>query len=72
MFKYTTAIDKIRLLTARKKVIQGGTSAGKTFGIIPVLIDMAIKKPNLEISIVSETVPYLRRGAMKVYLKIMN
>jgi phage terminase large subunit len=72
MFKYTTAIHKIRLLTARKKVIQGGTSAGKTFGIIPVLIDMAIKKPNLEISIVSETVPHLRRGAMKDFLKIMN
>jgi phage terminase large subunit len=72
MFKYTTAIDKIRQLTKRKKVIQGGTSAGKTFGIIPVLIDMAIKKPNLEISIVSETIPHLRRGAMKDFLKIMN
>jgi len=72
MFKYTTAIKKIRQLTARKKVIQGGTSAGKTFGIIPVLIDMAIKKPNLEISIVTETIPHLRRGAMKDFLKIMN
>lgn len=27
-FIYTTAIDKIRRMTKRKKVIQGGTSAG--------------------------------------------
>jgi len=28
MFKYTTAIRKIRQMKARKKVIQGGSSAG--------------------------------------------
>lgn len=72
MFKYTTAIRKIRQMKARKKVIQGGTSAGKTFGILPVLIHKAIKEPGLEISIVSETVPHLRRGALKDFLKIMH
>ena len=51
-FVYTTAIEKIRGLTKRKKIIQGGTSAGKTFGILPILIDRAIKEPNLEISVV--------------------
>jgi phage terminase large subunit len=71
-FVYTTAIDKIRKLTKRKKVIQGGTSAGKTFGILPILIDRAIKEPNLEISIVSESVPHLRRGCLKDFLKIME
>jgi len=71
-FKRTTAINKILKLSARKKVIQGGTSAGKTFGIIPVLIDKACKTPHLEISIVSETIPHLRRGAMKDFLKVME
>lgn len=71
-FIYTTAIDKIRNLSKRKKVIQGGTSAGKTFGILPILIDRAIKEPNLEISIVSESVPHLRRGCLKDFLKIME
>lgn len=71
-FKRTTAINKILKLTSRKKVIQGGTSAGKTFGIIPVLIDKACKTPHLEISIVSETIPHLRRGAMKDFLKVME
>ena len=37
MFKRTTAISKLLLLEKRKKVIQGGTSAGKTFGILPIL-----------------------------------
>jgi phage terminase large subunit len=71
-FVYTTAIKKLRKLDARKKVIQGGTSAGKTFGILPILIDKAIKTPRLEISVVSETVPHLRRGAIKDFLKIMD
>lgn len=71
-FIYTTALDKIRHMKGRKKVIQGGTSAGKTFSILPILIDKAIKTPNLEISVVSESVPHLRRGALKDFLKIMQ
>lgn len=72
MFKRTTAINKILKLSKRKKIIQGGTSAGKTFGILPVLIDKATKTPHLEISVVSETIPHLRRGAMKDFIKIME
>ena len=70
-FVVTTAIKKLYKLNNRIKVIRGGTSAGKTFGIIPILIDKAIKNPNLEISIVSESIPHLRRGALKDFLKIM-
>lgn len=70
-FVVTTAIKKLHKLDKRIKVVCGGTSAGKTFGIIPILIDKAIKNPNLEISIVSESIPHLRRGALKDFLKIM-
>ena len=70
-FILTTAIKKMSRLRARKKIVQGGTSAGKTFGILPLLIDKAIKEPNLEISVVSESIPHLRRGALKDFLKIM-
>ena len=70
-FIVTTAIKKLSKLNKRNRVVQGGTSAGKTFGIIPLLIDHAIKNPNKEISIVSESVPHLRRGALKDFLKIM-
>jgi len=72
MFKVTTSIKKILALEKRIKIIQGGTSAGKTFGIIPVLIDKAAKTSNLEISIVAESIPHLRRGALKDFLKIMK
>jgi phage terminase large subunit len=72
MFVYTTAIKKLRSLSSRIKIIQGGTSAGKTFGILPILIDKAIKTGSLEISIVSESVPHLRRGALKDFEKIMR
>jgi len=70
-FILTTAIKKMSRLKARKRVVQGGTSAGKTFGILPLLIDQAIKQPNLEVSVVSESIPHLRRGALKDFLKIM-
>ena len=71
MFQVTTAIKKLYKLQKRKKVIQGGTSAGKTFGILPILIDRCIRTPMLETSVVSESIPHLRRGAMKDFLKIM-
>lgn len=72
MFVYTTAIKKMRSLNKRIKIVQGGTSAGKTFGILPILIDRAIKTNNLEISVVSESIPHLRRGALKDFIKIMQ
>jgi len=71
-FIYTTALDKIRRMKKRIKVIQGGSSAGKTFSILPILIDKAIKEKGQEISIVSESIPHLRRGALKDFLKIMK
>jgi phage terminase large subunit len=72
MFIYTTAIKKLRKLVSRVRIVPGGTSAGKTYGIIPVLIDQAARVENLEISIVSESVPHLRKGALKDFLKIMK
>lgn len=72
MFKRTTSINKILSLKKRVKIIQGGTSAGKTFGILPILIDKAVKTPDLEISIVAESIPHIRRGALKDFLKILR
>ena len=72
MLKRTTAINKILALKKRIKIIQGGTSAGKTFGILPILIDKAAKKGGLEISVVAERIPHLRRGALRDFLKVMK
>jgi phage terminase large subunit len=72
MFQRTTAINKILALKKRIKIIQGGTSASKTYGCLSVLIDRAAKTPNTEISVVSESIPHLRRGALRDFLKIMK
>ena len=72
VFKYTTAIKKIRSLKARKCVIQGGTSAGKTYAIIPILIDLACKQSGLKITVVAETIPAVKDGAVDIFKEIMH
>jgi len=72
MFIRTTSINKLLKLNRFIKGVQGGSSAGKTFGIIPIEIDYATKHPNSEISIVAESIPHLKRGAIKDFKKIMK
>lgn len=70
-FIRTTAINKILKLRRFVRGVQGGTSAGKTYAILPILIDVAAKSPFSEISVVAESIPHLKRGAMKDFKKIM-
>jgi phage terminase large subunit len=72
MFIRTTAINKLLKLKKFVKGVQGGSSAGKTFGIIPIEIDYAIKNPLTETSIVAESIPHLKRGAIRDFKKIMK
>ena len=57
----------------RIRAVPGGTSASKTFSIVLLLIDLALtdKQPVLT-SIVSESFPHLKRGAMRDFLNIMK
>jgi phage terminase large subunit len=72
MFQRTTAINKLLAMKARKRVVQGGTSAGKTFGIIPVaVIDYATKHPRHLITVVAESIPAVRNGAVKIFQDTM-
>lgn len=50
---------------------QGGTWSSKTYSIIQLLIMKAQKYDNLLISVVSESVPHLKRGALKDFQEIM-
>ena len=72
MFSKTTAQKKIRQLKTRVRVVYGGTSASKTFSIIPILIQYALQSKKTEISIVAESIPHLRRGAVRDFIKIMQ
>lgn len=73
MFTETTAFRKINALRKRVRIIQGGTSASKTISILLYLIGYAQtdKKPTLT-SIVSESIPHLKRGAIRDFKKIMQ
>jgi phage terminase large subunit len=73
MFQLTTATRKISALTKRIRGIQGGTSASKTVSVELLVIDKSQRdeKPTLT-SIVSESFPHLKRGAMRDFKRIMQ
>lgn len=59
-------------MKARKKVIQGGTSAGKTYGIIPILIDRLAREQRLKCTVTAETLPAVKEGALDIFKQIMQ
>ncbi|MFV8339140.1 PBSX family phage terminase large subunit [Flavobacterium sp. LB3P21] len=71
MITPTTAFNKIGALTAPIRVIQGGTSAGKTYSILLYLIYYSLKR-ELLISVVAESIPVLKRGAYKDFIDIIT
>ena len=71
-YQQTTAVKKIQKLSKRLRIIQGGSSAGKTIAILLILIDIAQSMKGVLISVVSETFPHLKRGAMRDFLSIME
>lgn len=51
---------------------QGGTSSGKTYSTLQFLIIWAIKsESNKLVSVVAESIPHLKRGAYRDFLKIL-
>lgn len=70
-FQRTTAINKLLDLDDTYKVVQGGTWAGKTYGIIAVLINKAITSKGLKITVAAESVPAIKQGALKDFKEIM-
>jgi phage terminase large subunit len=71
-FIRTTAVNKVRELKRFVKGIQGGSSASKTYSILAVEIDHCTKNPYTETSVVAESIPHLKRGAMRDFMKIMT
>ena len=72
-FAITTSTIKVSKLNKRIRAIQGGTSAGKTIAVLQVLIDLAQRdKVPTTTSIVSESFPHLKRGAIKDFLSILE
>lgn len=72
MFSATTATHKLLKLNKRIRAVCGGTSASKTISILIWLIDYAQSHEGELISVVSESFPHLKRGAMRDFLNIMK
>jgi len=70
--KKTIAFYKLKELQSRIRIVKGGTSASKTISILCLLINYAINNRGKEISVVSESIPHLRRGALKDFLSILK
>lgn len=68
----TTALRKIRALKKRIRIVQGGTSAGKTYDILLDELNEAIMQDGILTTIMSDTMPNLRHGAMRDFLKICH
>jgi phage terminase large subunit len=68
----TKVFDKIIESEKRIVINQGGTSSSKTWSILQLLLILAIKKNNLVISVVSETLPHIKRGAMRDFIMMLR
>lgn len=71
-YQRTTATQKILQLRKRIRAVAGGTAASKTISILMWLIDYAQSTTNELISVVSESFPHLKRGAIRDFLSIMQ
>jgi phage terminase large subunit len=73
LYAETSALRQIASLEKKVRGIQGGTSAGKTIAALLFLIAMAQTddEPTLT-SVVSETTPHLKRGALRDFKNILK
>lgn len=72
-YQATTALKKIQKLNKRLRCVQGGTSASKTISILLYLIDQAQRDTSpTTTSIISESFPHLKRGAIRDFVLIME
>lgn len=74
--KYTNTFRQIRQATTdnyRYITQQGGTSSGKTYATLQLLFLYCLThQDELLVSVVAETIPHLRRGAMRDFLNIVK
>lgn len=73
LYAETSALRRIASLEKKVRGVQGGTSAGKTIAALLFLIALAQtdEEPTLT-SVVSETIPHLKRGALRDFKNILK
>ena len=70
-FEVTTALRKMLALKQPIKIIQGSTSSGKTYGIVPILYDKGLETPRIRITVVAETLTAVKEGALDIFINFL-
>ncbi|WP_048331016.1 phage terminase large subunit [Bizionia psychrotolerans] len=71
-FQFTKTFNKIGSLKKPLRVVSGGQGAGKTIAILQIFILLALsKRDNLTLSIVAESLPNLKSGALKDFEELL-
>ena len=72
-FKETSATVKIKNLTKKIRAVAGGTSASKTISVLLYLIALSQSDKEKKLaSVISESTPHLKRGAIRDFKNIMQ
>jgi len=71
LFHNTRATEKIFSLNKRIRAVAGGTAASKTISILVWLIDYGQSTKNEVMTVVAESVPHLKLGAVRDFKNIM-
>lgn len=72
LYTPTTALSKITALSKRIRFVNGGTSSSKTISIMMWIIDYCQTHEGKVVSVVSESFPHLKKGAMRDFKNIMQ
>jgi phage terminase large subunit len=72
-YKYSTAFEMIAQMRAPIRVVQGGKGCSKTVSILQIFIMLAISnRDNLILSVVAESLPNLKTGALRDFEMILK
>ncbi len=72
MYQPTQALKKIQKLTKSVRAIQGSQGAGKTIGVLMLLINYGQYNPGLEITIIQAELSKLKKTAVRDFIKILR
>lgn len=72
MFKTSILYEANYNATEDILINQGGSSSGKTYSILQVLFTRLISEPNIVITVVGESIPNLKAGALRDALDIYS
>lgn len=71
-FQVTTATEKIMAMEARIKIVQGSTSAGKTWAILPLIADDLLYEGGKKGLATGQTHPSVMAGPRTIFEEIMT